>query len=88
MAVRNDTGRGRASLQSPGQASQPPSRTPLRTAFPWKDFQLSKAPSASAFSSDPPALLGGRYIVAQSVELAGACTHLLLSLEAKRIRRG
>lgn len=54
----------RASLQELGQV------TPLHTAFSWKDFQLSKAFSATVFSCDPSALLGGRHTVAQSLELA------------------
>lgn len=55
---------GRARLQEPGQL------TPLHMAFSWKDFQLSKAFSATVFSCDPSALLGDGHTVAQSLELA------------------
>lgn len=51
-------------LQQPGQV------TPRPVASSWKDFQLSKALSATVFPSDPAALLGGGHTVAQSLELA------------------
>lgn len=70
--------RGRASLH-PGQVPRP-----LRVALSWKDFQLSKAPLPACCALILPASWGAGI---QSLELAQACTHLLLFLGAKKIRR-